>query len=75
MKTKMIAGKIARIKLKAIAEALVEIAFSKIDSVIPLVADRNRVINYIASRNWFIDWNINIEMDSVLLKKELRTPY
>ncbi|MEI9955966.1 MAG: antiviral reverse transcriptase Drt3b [Ferruginibacter sp.] len=56
-------------------ETLVEIAFSKIDSVIPLVADRNRVINYIASRNWFIDWSTNIEMDSVLLKKELRTPY
>lgn len=56
-------------------EALVEIAFDKIDNIIPNVTDRNRVINYIAARNWFIDWNKNIELDSVLLKKELRTPY
>ncbi|MFA7380326.1 MAG: antiviral reverse transcriptase Drt3b [Bacteroidia bacterium] len=56
-------------------ENLVEVAFKKIDNTAPLVSDRNRVINYIAARNWFIDWSKDIELDSVLLKKELRTPY
>lgn len=56
-------------------ENLVEVAFKKIDNTTPLVSDRNRVINYIAARNWFIDWSKDIELDSVLLKKELRTPY
>ena len=56
-------------------ETLIETAFKKIDNVTPLVADRNRVINYIAARNWFIDWSKDIELDSILLKKELRTPY
>lgn len=56
-------------------ETLVEIAFKKIENSTPLVADRNRVINYIASRNWFIDWTEDINLDSFLLKKELRTPY
>lgn len=56
-------------------ENLVEVAFKKIENTTPLVSDRNRVINYIAARNWFIDWNKDIELDSVLLKKELKTPY
>ena len=60
---------------RATKEKLVNIAFNKIDNVTPIGAHRNRVINYIAKRNWFIDWNTNIEMDNVLLKKELRTPY
>ncbi len=56
-------------------ETLVEAAFKKIDNTTPIVDERNRVINYIAGRNWFIDWSKDIELDSVLLKKELRTPY
>jgi len=56
-------------------ETLIETAFKKIENKTPLIADRNRVINYIAARNWFIDWSHDIELDSVLLKKELRTPY
>ncbi len=60
---------------KLTKEKLVEVAFKKIDNTTPLVSDRNRVINYIAARNWFIDWSKDIELDSVLLKKELRTPY
>ncbi len=56
-------------------ENLAEVAFKKIDNTTPPVGDRNRVINYISARNWFIDWSKDIELDSVLLKKELRTPY
>jgi hypothetical protein len=56
-------------------EKLIETAFQKVENRTPLVSDRNWVINYISARNWFIDWNKDIELDSVLLKKELRTPY
>jgi hypothetical protein len=60
---------------RATKEKLIEIAFKKIENITPLIDVRNRVINYIAARNWFIDWSSDIELDSVLLKKELRTPY
>lgn len=56
-------------------EILIQTAFNKIENIEPLIADKNRVINYIATRNWFIDWSEDIELDSILLKKELRTPY
>lgn len=56
-------------------ETLVEVSYGKIEST-PLTDEkRNRIINYIADRNWFIDWSSGIELDSILLKKELRTPY
>jgi len=60
---------------RATKEKLIEIAFKKIENITPLIDDRNIVIYYIAARNWFIDWSNDIELDSVLLKKELRTPY
>ena len=56
-------------------ETLVEVSFDKIENTAPATDQRNRIINYIADRNWFIDWSSGIELDSILLKKELRTPY
>jgi hypothetical protein len=35
----------------------------------------NQINNYISKQNWFVDWSPNIELDMLLVKKELRTPY
>lgn len=56
-------------------EDIVEIVYKKIERKKPSIAIRNRIINYIEKKNWFINWNSAVDFESILIKKELRTPY
>lgn len=56
-------------------ENLTEISFKKIDNIKPEINIRNEIINYVSRRSWFINWDQDIELGSLLFKKELRTPY
>jgi hypothetical protein len=55
--------------------SVVEFVFESIKGSSPQENTRNQIKNFIARRNWFVDWSEDINLDYILEKKELTTPY
>jgi len=54
---------------------IIDLVYKKTFGKKPLEHSRNEVRNYICARDWFINWAADIELDAILLKKEVSSPY
>jgi hypothetical protein len=60
---------------ESVKKNLIESAYLQVLKKSCTETERGQVIRYISAQNWWFNWDERIELESVLVKKELTSPY